>query len=207
MSLRDSQEWRLGQWGEREVRRKFEREGWFVVPVHLIEHEGAPGLTQALRKFVLPDLQVAGGAEMRWVEVKTKTRAAFYQKTGQWRHGIALRHWNDYLDVCAESGLPGYLAIVQLDPRMLLLGRFDWIGVDAQKNYLTSTSHGEEMIFFNVDRFDRLRLVDDEPWEPTGGVIGGSSSPTAPPVIEPKIVRPWEKDRKFPEAKQEMMPW
>lgn len=198
MRFKDSPEWRLGRWGENHVRQWFERCGYFVVPTNCIEDGGAPRLTGLLDSYVLPDIQVAYEGVLRWVECKTKTRACWYQKAGEWRHGIGLRLWLDYLAVEHATGLPGHLAIVQLQPeRMLLMAPFSVLAQDAQKYHGDAMPRGERMVWFNVDRFDRL---DDD----DSGVLGPSGSPA--PVIEPKTVRPWERGRRMG-PRQEAFDW
>ncbi len=199
--MMESPEWKQGQWGERQVRRKFENDGWWVVPVHLIENEGAPGLTRRLQKLVLPDLQVARDGGIRWVEVKTKGRCPYSTELHRFQHGISLHNWRNYRQVCFETGADGYLAIVQMDIQKLLLGSFSWIAIDAQEKYDDGTlrSYGEPMIFLAANRFDRLDM--DGSYEPSMHLDD------PPPVpIPPKVVRPWEQNRKFG-PKQEMFPW
>ena len=58
LTIRATAEWRLGDWGQQEVRNQLEKAGWFVLPAYCIEDGGAPMLTKLLRKHVLPDLQV-----------------------------------------------------------------------------------------------------------------------------------------------------
>jgi hypothetical protein len=119
-----------GEWGtaaERIVRRWYQQHGSFVVPIHAIEDGGAPYLAGLLRKHVLPDFQVSKAGFSRWVEVKYKDHCVLYQKAQEWRHGIDLPNWQDYLQVETETGIPGYLAILQyrkgpgLSPDPLLL--------------------------------------------------------------------------------------
>ena len=208
MRFRDSSEWRLGRWGENEVRSWFERCGWFVVPTNCIEDGGAPMLTGLLEARVLPDLQVARAGSMRWVEVKTKTRACYYQKASQWRHGIGLRVWLDYVAVEHKTGQEGHLAIIQLRPeRMLLLATFAALSIDAQKYHGDAMPNGERMAWFNVDRFERLDMDTECPEPaPSHGMPPPRPPTTPPPAIEPTTVRPWERGRQMG-PKQELMPW
>lgn len=174
----DGQQWQLGQWGEREVRSWLERDcGMFVVPTTCIEDGGAPALTRLLQRHVLPDFQAFGEGHGHWWEVKTKTRPVYYQKQREHRHGIAERLWNAYVKVANTTGLPGHLAIVQLEPRMLLAASFSSLTPLVHTG--STTAHGERMIWFRVDDFDRLSIGSNGPCLP-------------PPRIEPKSVRPWE---------------
>jgi hypothetical protein len=98
---------------ERAVRAWLQRSGYFVVPVHAIEEGGAPALLGLLQRHVLPDLQACRDGSACWVEVKYKDSPARYQKAQEYRHGVDLPNWDAYLQVERESGLPGWLAIVQ----------------------------------------------------------------------------------------------
>ena len=86
--MRSGPEWDQGEWGEREVRAYLERSGQYVVPASLIDNGGAPMAISLVRaNLVLPDVLTIGGGGSAWWEVKTKTVARKYQKTGAWRHG------------------------------------------------------------------------------------------------------------------------
>lgn len=176
--VKNTIEWRLGQWGERHVRRWLERDcGLFVVPTSLIEDGGAPALTNALQRIVLPDLQAHGDSRWRgWCEVKTKTRAVKYNITQEWRHGIGARLWADYREVEQRTGMPGTLVILQCAPKMLMLvARMDAL-VPIPHSGSRAAYGGEELVFFRVDDFEWFDFVPDE----------------LPPQINPKVVRPWE---------------
>lgn len=190
MSIKQTAEWGWGEWGEGQVRRWFQEQGWFVIPTSAIENGGAPKLIGLLAAHVLPDLQTARAGEMRWVEVKTKTAPVLYQITRTWRHGIDLRLWDEYLKVQAETGLPGDLAIVQVRPGpaaepnpTLLVASFDALANEGQ---VGNTSDGPR-IFWDVSRFRR--------W-----VINDCQIPPIPSLR--KVVHPWERPSKTGEIPQ-----
>lgn len=166
--MKETVEWELGQWGERQARSWCEKQGWFVIPAYLIEDGGAPAATRHLEKLVLPDLQVAVNGEARWIEVKTKTLSPVYQKTGDHRHGVDLRNWEAYLEVEAQTGIPGYLMIVQLEPHWLLMASF--------AHLLPVVQVYGDMAYWPRDRFERLEVRADGP---------------SAPRIEPKAEHPW----------------
>lgn len=190
-ALKDTLEWNLGRFGEERVRCWYQQQGWFVVPTYCIENGGAPALIGQLRRFVLPDMQAAQAGEMRWVEVKTKTSPVLYQKIGRFRHGIDLRNWLDYREVERTTGLPGYLAILQLRPGkgaavdpVLLQAAF--ADLDSVVQIYTSN----QMVYWDADRFERLPIDLTQ----------------AAPVLEPKTIHPWDHGREMG-PKQEVMPW
>lgn len=186
---REGHEWRLGRAAEQAVRRWYQTAGWYVVPLYAIEDGGAPRLAGAIKSHVLPDLQVARAGALRWVEVKGKNIAPYYQKTRRYRHGVNLRNWRAYLEVEAASGVPGYLAIVQLRPGpdvaiapQLLVASFATLRADVQIR--SADGDGFEMAFFDVDAFERFALPRD------------AAAPF--PDLAPRRVHPWERGQTLP---------
>lgn len=188
----DSPEWRLGQAAERLVRAHFTAQGWFVVPMYAIQDGGAPKVIGQLRSHVLPDLQKFRDGEIRWVEVKAKTCPVWFQKSGRYRHGIDLPHWHDYVRVESESGLPGYLAIVQItngrdEPPnpTLLYAPFAVLQRHVQFYETPTPSAPRGMAYFDVDLFDGFANIPTDP-------AGVRLMP-----LPPRIVHPWERHRRL----------
>lgn len=189
--MRSGPEWDQGEWGEREVRAYLERSGQYVVPASLIDNGGAPMAISLVRaNLVLPDVLTIGGGGSAWWEVKTKTVARKYQKTGAWRHGVDKRCWLDYLTVEEESGLPGWLAIVQRRPPRLLAAPFERLRrrVHAMEGS-RAAYRGAELVYWDVDDFDLLG----------GGAVW--TEPPPPPIV-PKVTHPWDPGNGGPEWHQ-----
>lgn len=199
-AFKDSDEWRLGHWGERLVRRWLEEQRYFVLPVNLIEDGGAPRLTAMLNQArVVPDFQVAGGGQMRWVEAKTKTRHGDYRQRHMKTHCVDLDNWRDYLAVEQVTGLPGHLAIVQLNPGpVLLFAAFHelepYTFTGDTPNVIAK--YGSAIAYWDVNRFRQYAIDPSEP----------------APVIEPRTLHPWENLNRrrgggSVPPQQELFPW
>lgn len=184
-------EWVFGENMELVVSNYYAARGWLVMPLRLIENGGAPRAVGLAKSFVLPDLQVARGGVVRWVEVKGKGRIVKYQKAREFRTGIEERLWNDYLHIETESGVPGYLAMVHLrrDPEgsidpLLLLAPFALLVPPDQEGVVKPVYDNKPMVFWNVDRFDRFDLPAHDLADM--------------PSIEPRTLHPWEKNSILP---------
>jgi hypothetical protein len=152
--------WEWGQHGVEEVRLFFQGLGHYVLDVDAIDNGGAPAIISQVRRHVTPDLQVSGGGQTWWVEVKYKSHCVKYQKTGKFRHGIDLANWNAYQQVEHETGIPGLLAIFQArpgaeapwEPWLLVAPFADLTGGQVGQ------IKGVEVIFWDVDQFQRHQL-------------------------------------------------
>lgn len=163
MTFKQSQEWQRGEAGRDIAVRWFKEQGYFVVPVDLIESGGAPSLEGWVRKVVLPDLQVARAGKIAWVEVKTKSRPVHYQKANELRHGIGQRHWNAYLEVQETTGVPASLAIVELSTKVLLFAWMALLSQHVRQHSGSTIAHGERMVYWPRDMFKQYRLRADLP--------------------------------------------
>lgn len=212
--FKQTAEWANGRWGEVHVREYFQSIGWWAVPLGLIEDGGAPALTSALERIVLPDLQVARNGQLRLVEVKTKHHAPWYGKLQRHQHGMSLRCWRDYRKACREMDTEGYLAVVEqhqsqeCPPRypaacgcraVLLLGSFDEIATNAQEDESEGTIRAfkEPMVFFDRRHFEKLALTASGPQ-----LLSKHVMPALPAVRQTYVVRPWEKNRSVPDIEQ-----
>lgn len=169
-----------GTWGEKIAIKWLQKQGWYVIPVSLIDNGGAPKAVGLLKSIVLPDLQIAGKGGSRWVEVKTKRNPIHFRKARQWRHGIDQPKWDAYLSVETESQIPGDLAIIQIRPGpeaepepMLLIAPFDQLQNSAKHE----PGKDGPMVYWATEKFEifpledcpipplpNLRLVE-HPWE------------------------------------------
>jgi hypothetical protein len=107
-------EFKLGRAGELLVSAWLQGRGWFVIPSYDysgIGRDKAPKMRGIRNSFPVPDLDACRSGDRRWVEVKTKTSAAMYHKTGQYQHGI--EHYVDYVRVQQETGNKAWLAVLE----------------------------------------------------------------------------------------------
>lgn len=186
----DSPAWVWGCWAENQVRQHLMRQGLFVVPTHAIEDGGAPLLLGMLSAARLPDFQVAGAGAARWVEVKWKDHPALYQKAREFRHGIDLPAWTDYLMVERESGIPGMLIILQFRPGasaapdpMLLAAPFTRLGRLAQVREDPHSTFTRGAVYWPADCFERSPLP--------------AALATAPMTERlTQVIHPWERPAK-----------
>lgn len=176
-----------GEWGEKTVRRWLERDmGYFVVPTNMIEDGGAPALTAHLKRLVLPDHLAFGNGGGLWVETKMKREPLYYQKLRQFHHGIEERLWVQYLEVEQETKLPGWLAIVQMNPPKLLFQSFNLLSKWVYPHTGSTDPYGgKRMVFFNADDFE---------WVLSGEDLHRIVSPPPPPLEITRAPRPWDGD-------------
>jgi len=119
-----------------------------------------------------------------WVEVKYKDSPAKYQIAGEHRHGIDLPNWDAYREVERESGVPGWLAIVQaragkapevpFDP-VLLTASFAYLATRAQRDPRPFDFAPRGMVWWAVDAFEH-HAIDF----------------TRPPALGAKTVHAWD---------------
>jgi len=177
----------LGLQGEALVREWYKRQGYFVLPVSLINNGGAPALEGYVRKVIVANHLAFKGADQRWVEVKTYARASFNQQRHRWEHGVPQRLWLHYLEGQALTHIPGYLTILQVNKRLIMEGRIDRIATTA---YVQAPAENHPpsglQIFFDTRFFDWYRLDTLEP---------------LPKMDSPKVIREWE-EKPFPSDRQ-----
>ena len=88
--------------------------GWRVLPVYDYSGKGdskAPRFEGRgpITSLVMPDLLAARDGELRFVEVKYKTRPDYTRATGRLETGISLRLFRDYQAVEACTGAPVWI--------------------------------------------------------------------------------------------------
>lgn len=151
-------EFKLGRTGEQMVAAWLQERGWYVIPSYDYsgsERDKAPKLRGVTDGFPVPDLDVARSGTRRWVEVKTKTKATEYRKTGSLDHGI--EHYDDYVRVAAETGTEAWLAIFELSTRKLLAQSFAGLGAPRR-----AVDRGKRMAYWPVSRFMHLHTFPAE---------------------------------------------
>lgn len=178
-NFRGSQAFGIGRWGEDEVRDWLREQGKFVIPVNTIEIGGAPQALGLMKNMTLPDLNVIGAGCGEWWEVKTKRKPAWNQHRRKHVHGVGKRVWHQYLEVEAESGWPGYLAIItQESPHQLVAASFARLSKVLMPHQGSWDVFGEEMVWFDRDDFDVL--LDGPQWRTP-----------SPPILDIAVVHPW----------------
>ena len=121
-----------GRVGEKHVGEMAMASGWKILPVYDYagEHgEKAPRLQGRDGGRIVPDLLAFRKGETIWIEVKTYSRYVRFRKHGIDVHGIALRHYRDYLEVQKESGGVVYLVICEMQTGNVLKARLDSLKV------------------------------------------------------------------------------
>ncbi len=149
----------IGAQGEAVVRNWLKRYGYLILPASLINDTGAPMLTGAQIKAILPNNLTWKQGQPGWVEVKTKSCATKHvNPPPRWEHGFPLRQWNAYLKVQELTRIPVSLAILELDEKLLLLGTLN----SLEKGKRVYPMQGEDHVFLN--RLDRKNRSDFEQW-------------------------------------------
>jgi hypothetical protein len=157
--FRETPEWKLGRAGEIVLKRMFMARDLLVIPTCDIENGGAPILEGAgARGPVLPDFLVFKDAKpVGAIEVKTRSNAGHFYKLGKHTHGLALRHWNDYLDFQKRTGLTVWLAFYQLSNQRIYIKRLDALALQGHVGAIS----GVATMFFPVEVFEELDAPDD----------------------------------------------
>lgn len=155
-SLRDSNEWVIGDKGQRAVAKFLREQGWWVVPSYEFSgssDDKAPMLEGPLKGLILPDLDCAKDGQRMWVEVKTKTAAtmtydpcaipglSFKEARQQGiegiaEHGISERQALDYLEVARITGADVYLVVYELSTSDVLWARLEPLVASARKSVM-----------------------------------------------------------------------
>lgn len=158
------QHFRFGQHGEHVVAKWLGLRGYYVTPTSMIVERQlrSPSLVNRHdgSRSVLPDFMASRSGASKWVEVKTKTKDAFHNKTQEHRQGISSRHFDDYLFVQRESGIPGYLAFLVLTPPppKLRIAPLD----ELDQNRRFGAIQGEPHFFWPIDLFENHEIVDED---------------------------------------------
>lgn len=150
IEFRERPEFILGSNGERLVAEFLQEKGFYVIPSYDYSGEDsnkAPKMQGKKTAYVIPDLDICRAGLRRWVEVKTKTEATLFGKTGELQHGIDVRHFESYLSVQNESGNEVYLAIYELTPRpVILIASLATLEANVDHR---GTSRGAKMLYWD----------------------------------------------------------
>ena len=101
----------FGKVGESVISRWLQARGHLVFPAYEKEvgTGKGPQLFAASGDLVLPDMLAFRGERILWVEAKHKTCFTWHRLTKRWVTGIDLRHYCEYQEVAARTGLPVFL--------------------------------------------------------------------------------------------------
>lgn len=176
--------------GEALVREWAKIEGYIVLPAGLIARGGAPALENHLRgDVVASDILASRDGKPEWIEVKTFQRATFNQRRHRWEHGVPQHLWRQYREGEALTGIPGSLAILQVDQRVILKAALCELEIGAHfQNGAERTPPSGRQVFFDVRRFERFE-------------IPVALLDSVPEDLAPQTVRPWE-NREQPTDRQ-----
>lgn len=114
----------FGRLGEIVAAREFRRDGHGVIAS--FQYSGAaddraPVLELEDRREILPDLDTCKRGSRCWIEVKTYAHAEYNRTYRCSVHGIAVRHFENYVAVEQRTGSAVYLAINELDSGLLIV--------------------------------------------------------------------------------------
>jgi len=104
-----------GRWGETVLGEYLKSQGWQIIRLGDIKTaHGGPRAEGENTSTVLLDLMRIKDGITRFVEVKVKDSPVVWRDRKEYREGIDLPYWRDYLKVQSESGIQGDLAIIEV---------------------------------------------------------------------------------------------
>lgn len=115
----------------------------------------APRLQFTWGWLVVPDLDVCGGGERFWCEVKTKAERSFHRLSGDYVHGIDKHHYKQYLEVERESGCRVLLFIVEEDTGLILYGPLGTLPIHHETDKMGKGG----MVYWDVEEFKELKKL------------------------------------------------
>lgn len=157
----NTDEYRLGEAGERLVEEFLQRCLWATIPKRKYAGEGAPMLEGTDVQTILPDIEAVKDGETRYVEVKTKsTYHVQRNKDNEKRHGIGFRSWRHYCDIQRDTGNEVWLFIYEVDTGTLCCASLDKLSDAIVKLIQYGDSgyeaYGEEMIIWPRAAFRQI---------------------------------------------------
>ena len=100
--------------GESRIAQWFVSRGNHVLPVYETEQEfKGPRIFSPTGELVATDMFVFNQNKAFWIEAKNKSAFSWHRLTKRWTTGIDIHHYEDYLTVREQSGLPTYLMFLQ----------------------------------------------------------------------------------------------
>jgi len=167
----------FGQVGESLISRWLQGRGHSVFPAYQIEHHSGKGpqLFAASGDLVLPDLLAFRAGKVQWFEAKHKTCFTWHRISSRWTTGIDLRHYEEYQEVAARTGLPVWLLFYhpksQPDARDLrhgcpascptgLFGN-NILQLTKTENHRSDNWGKSGMVYWAVDAFKRIADAEE----------------------------------------------
>jgi len=147
---------RIGRLFESEFTRQAHIIGYYVVRHYDqlgITGTKAPITTGPFAGYRLPDATLMRDGDSFWVEVKYKTEATEYRKTGSLDHGIDTPNWQDYQKVCEISGQRGYLVIGEGSTGEILAASFEHLMATPTRLYDGDVHFKHGAVFWPRSRF------------------------------------------------------
>jgi len=150
----------LGREFEKLIAAWLKSRGWRILPVYDYSGLGedkAPKLEGAAPtpSLIVPDLLTARMGELKWVEVKYKTKADWTRKTSRLETGINLRLWKHYVEVQAVTGVPVWIMFVHEHEQEVRGESIDQLRQDFRVYDGNKMGRGG-MVFFAYDELKRL---------------------------------------------------
>jgi hypothetical protein len=148
---------RQGRLFESDAERQLHQRGYMVVR-HCdqlgVTGNKAPMATGPYAGLRLPDLSAWVGGRTYWIEAKYKSRQAWYERSANWRHGIDLDNWRDYMKVSEMSGIPGFLMIGDGSTGKILVQSFNYLAWCEQIHQLPTSAFPNGGVFWPVTAFE-----------------------------------------------------
>lgn len=167
----------FGRVGESVISRWLQGRGHLVFPAYEKELGSGKGpqLFSAAGDLVLPDMLTFSKAGVMWFEAKHKSRFTWYRKKRQWETGIDLRHYHEYREVQARTGVPVWLLfwhplsepsaedLARNCPPKCPTGLFgnDIIYLAANESHQGAEHGPSGMVYWGVDDLKYLASVED----------------------------------------------
>lgn len=149
INFKDDPRYKFGHVAELETAQTLQNHGAYIIPSYDYSGQGddkAPRLSGLNESFVVPDLDVAAFGKRIWVEVKRKTAASLHRISGDYTHGIPIRHYTDYLKVEQITGCEVW--IVFHDNEGIKCGKLSSLKIHHRYNGDKMSRGG--MVFFNI---------------------------------------------------------
>jgi hypothetical protein len=133
------------------------KQRYSVMMVSNIETDGryGPQMESSTGGVTLADLQLHGGVRRGWVEVKYKSKAQWFRNWQRAEHGIDLQKWNQYMQLQAETEMPVYLMICQLDTKEILMQSCNTLQGSKDERVYNGSNH-PSMINWPISMFAKV---------------------------------------------------
>ena len=165
----------LGRAGELTIVDWLSDQGYRLLPIfeNLLAQGKGPRTMDLFGETVTPDILSFRGGEMRWFEVKTKSRFTWYGRGGYWTTGLDERYYDHYRRVEMEWEIKVTLIFLHVLSDTWLPDMLKWgapvscptgIYMADMKTPIDhfGSSKGTKMVYFALDRLLRVGDVPAE---------------------------------------------